>query len=190
MAHLRFTCGDPGNVRWFNGEQDYGIDGQVYGVRPAFVDQSLDGGPVNQWDFVSFLIWSAWSAADNPPTWTDVEPIFRQYANLYPVMSRFLDLGGYASVVENAWLLQLAFALPVDDPNHMPVTRDLSPAKRAAIMAFLADPSEGDGVRPPAARPAAAPDVAPGRRDAAAAAKFAQGGKTAAAARRLVLQQG
>ncbi len=189
IAHLRFTCGDPGNVRWFNNQQDYGIDGQVYGVRPSFIDKSLDGGPVDQWGFVSFLIWSSWRAAGTPPTWTDVEPIFRQYANLYPVMSRFLDLGGYASVVENAWLLTLAFSLPIDDPNHMPVTRDLSPAKRAAILAFLADPSEGAGVPP-----APAPEVsvlgggalAP---DAAAAAKFAQGGKTAAAARRLVLQQ-
>ncbi len=189
VARLQFTCGDPGNVRWFNDGKDYGIDGQVYGVRPSFVDRSLAAGPVNQWDFISFLIWSAWSAPHTPPTWADVEPIFRQYANLYPVMSRFLDLGGYASVVGNAWLLRLAFGLPVDDPNHMPVTRDLSPAKRAAIMAFLADPREGDAV-PAAPAPAAAQVHGESRApDAAAASKYAQGGKTAAAARRLVMQQ-
>ncbi len=189
VARLQFTSGDPGNVRWFNDERDYGIDGQVYGVRPSFVDPALAAGPSNQWDFVSFLIWSDWSATEDPPTWAEVQPIFRQYANLYPVMNRFLDLGGYASVVENAWLLQLAFGLPPSDPNHMPVTRDLSPAKRAAIIAFLAHPSEGDLARPPALVSGSPDPDGSKAPDAEVASTYTQGGKTAAAARRLVLQQ-
>lgn len=189
VAHLRFTCGDPGKARWFNEGKDYGIDGQVYGVRPSFAEPKLAGGAVNEGDFVSFLIWSGWNAAHNPPTWHDVEPIFRQYANLYPVMSRFLDLGGYASVVENAELLQLAFSLPATDPNHMPVTRDLSPAKRAGILAFLANPSEGDPITDDSVHvgsPETAPDGPP---SGAATAGYVRGGKAAAAARRLVLTQ-
>ena len=192
IARLRFTCADPGNARWFNGGEDYGIDGQVYGVRPSFADPALAGGPfnpVNQWDFVSFLIWSGWSAANDPPTWADVEPVFRQYANLYPVMSRFLDLGGYANVVANADLLQLAFSLPPTDPNTMPVTRDLSPAKRAAILAFLANPSEGTPVSRDSVDAVSSEAVLAGPPSAAAAARYARGGKAAAAARRLVVTQ-
>ena len=189
IAHLRFTCGDPGTVRWFNGNADYGIDGQVYGVRPSFLDPALAAGPVNQWDFVSFLIWSGWTANDDPATWADVQPIFQQYANLYPVMNRFLDLGGYASVVENARLLQLAFGLPPSDPNHMPVTRDLSPAKRAAIIDFLAHPSEGEVVSTRAARTPAPDRAATPAPGAPVTAAYTQGGKSAAAARRLVMQK-
>lgn len=161
-------------------------------MRPSFADPALAGGPfnpVNQWDFVSFLIWSGWSAANDPPTWADVEPVFRQYANLYPVMSRFLDLGGYANVVANADLLQLAFSLPPTDPNTMPVTRDLSPAKRAAILAFLANPSEGTPVSRDSVDAVSSEAVLAGPPSAAAAARYARGGKAAAAARRLVVTQ-
>ena len=143
VAALEFTAGDPGPVRNFNNGQDYGIDGQVYGVRPSFNDPELADGPVNQWSFISFLVWSSW-APSNPITWTDVKPIFQQYANLYPVMSRFLNMANYESVKKHANLLSLAFALPVADPNSMPVTRDLSRAKRAAIVSWLANPIGSD----------------------------------------------
>jgi len=55
-------------------------------------------------------------------------------------MGDFLDLGDYDSVCAHAGLLTLAFGLPVTDPNSMPVTRDLSGAKRAAIVAWLGKP--------------------------------------------------
>jgi hypothetical protein len=182
-AVLTVAASDPGNVRWFNNGTDYGIDGQVYGVLPAFTDQALNTGPVNQWNFVSFLVWSGF-AASSPVTWQDLAPIFKQYANLYPIMSRFLDLGDYDQVVANAGLLQLAFGLDPHDPNSMPVTRDLSPAKRKAILSWLADPAHPKGqeaVVAAAARP-------PGTRPRVVAAPTLQGGKSAAAARRLARQ--
>ena len=180
---LTLAAGDPGHVRWFNNGQDYGIDGQVYGLRPAFTDQSLNTGPVNQWNFVSFLVWSGFSAA-HPVTWHDLAPIFQQYANLYPVMNRFLNLGDYDSVVANAGLLQLAFGLDPHDPNSMPVTRDLSPAKRIAILSWLADPAHPKG-QPDHVAAAARPAGTTPRQ---VSASTLQGGKSAAAARRLVLQ--
>ena len=199
VARLAFTAGDPGNARWFNGGADYGIDGQVYGVRPAFAEAALAVGPVNQWDFVSFLIWSGWSPANTPPTWSDVAPIFQQYANLYPVMSRFLDLGDEASVRGHAWLLKLSFGLPMSNPNHMPVTRDLSSAKRDAIIAFLDTVEKGEAGGEALPRPSAKAPVSPptdvgqplAATDSGAApdvSKFSKGGKAAAAARRLILQ--
>jgi len=182
VAVLTVKASDPGTPRWFNSGADFGIDGQVYGVRPAFADPVMAGGPVNQWNFVSFLVWSGYTAT-KPITWTEIQPILQQYANLYPVMNRFLDMGDEASVKANSRLLKLAFGLDPTDPNAMPVTRDLSPAKRAAILEWLANPLSGPVTQPqiPAATAATAANV-----DHRAAA--ARGGKAAAAARRLVLQ--
>jgi hypothetical protein len=136
---------------------------------------------VNQWNFISILLWSGFTASD-PVTWTDVEPIFVQYGNLYPVMNRFLNLGNYDSVVKNAALLSLAFGLDPANPNAMPVTRDLSPAKQNAILSFLANPQMGV----PKAAAEAVAAVAPAA--PATSAKARMGGKSQAAARRLVMQ--
>jgi hypothetical protein len=180
---LTLAAADPGNVRWFNNGQDYGIDGQVYGVRPAFTDPSPNTGPVNDWNFVSFLVWSGFTAS-NPVTWQDLAPIFQQYANLYPVMNRFLNLGDYDQVVANAGLLQLAFGLNPADPNSMPATRDLSPAKRNAILSWLANPAHPKGQPSPVVAAARPPAPAP----RPVSKTILQGGKAAAAARRLALQ--
>jgi hypothetical protein len=184
VAILSVTAGDPGNVRWFNNGTDYGIDGQVYGIRPTFVDTSLYTGDENPWNFISLLVWSDFIAS-YPQTWTELQPVFQQYANLYPVMNRFLDLGNYESVIHNIRFLKLAFGLEPDDPNAMPVTRDLSPAKRNAILAWLQNPLPGPvRVAPPTSPPAAARPAAA----AAAAGPSSRGGKSAAAARRLALR--
>lgn len=193
-AVLSLTMGDPGTPRYFNGGTDYGIDGQVYGVRPSFQDPS-DNAAVNPWNFVSILLWSGYIQPASP-TWADVEPIFQQYANLYPVMLRFLDMGNEASVVAHADLLALAFGLNPADPNAMPVTRDLSPAKRATILAWLAQqPRKGRAAARPvhtaSGAPAAAPPpvAAPVERESSASAALPRGGKAAASARRLVRQK-
>jgi hypothetical protein len=180
VAALTLDARDPGSPRWFNKGAHYGIDGQVYGIRPRFSNKTEDSGPENQWNFVSILVASGFTPAD-PVTWTDVQPILQQYANLYPVMNRFLNLADRDSVVANTWLLQVAFGLDPADPNAMPVTRDLSPAKRHAILTWLKNPLAGPVPAPEAAPLAAIPPKAPG-------AAVTRGGKAAAAARRLVLQ--
>jgi hypothetical protein len=185
IALLKFTASDPGTPRNFPPGNEYGIDGQVYGIRPAFPDSQFSG-PVNQWNFISLLIWSGFMPS-NPVTWDDLQPIFQQYANLYPVMNRFLNLGDYDSVVANARLLALAFSLDVGNANSMPVTRDLSPAKRRAILNWLKNPLPGakrvaKAPEPSAARPAAVAGERPSFGD-----HMPKGGKAAAAARRLVL---
>jgi hypothetical protein len=182
VAMLTLTTQDPGNPRGY-------IDGQVYGIRPSFADASLnDDTTVNQWCFISFLLWNSYTPA-SPITWSDIGPIFQQYANLYPVMNRFLNLGNYNDVVANVRLLILAFQIDVSDPNSMPVTRDLSPAKRAAILSWLANPLQGSApvnfLPPQQSTPIlAAEGAAP-----AAANLSVTGGKTAAMARRLILQK-
>jgi len=140
-------------------------------------------------------VWSGFTP-DEPPTWFGaIQPILQQYANLYPVMDDFLDLGDYDSVSANARLLGLAFGLDVHDPNSMPVTRDLSPAKRAAIVRWLSEPgADGKprkGTPAPPAQPAAARFAAPApaATPAPPQAPPRQGGKASAASRRLVVQR-
>jgi hypothetical protein len=141
--------GGPGRPRAY-------IDGQVYGIGYQLAVQPA-GYAVNPWNFISVL---AYSQTDMPAdiTWYgEIEPIFKQYGNLYPIMSKHLvDLGNYDSVFEHRQILRLAFALPRTDPNHMPVTRDMSSSMRDVILKWLDGPMpKGTPVRRPAAQPTA-----------------------------------
>ncbi|MEJ2768120.1 hypothetical protein [Mycetohabitans sp. B46] len=180
VAILTLDASDPGMPRCF--KSGCSIDGQVYGIRPAFADTQYNG-PSNQWNFISILLWSDFKPAQ-PVTWTDLQPIFQQYANLYPIMSRFLNMANYDEVVKNASLLKLVFGLDPTDPNYMPVTRDLSPAKRAAILTWLDNPTFGS-VAP--ALPSAQV-LSAGTQPANPIQAGAEGGKAAASARRLSLR--
>jgi hypothetical protein len=167
VAELRVETADPGSPRRY-------LDGQLYGIRPTATGSP--GEPVDPWNFVSLLLWSRFQPAD-PPTWFgDLQPIFQQYANLYPVMEGFLDLADVEDVWKNRSLLLLAFGLDVSDPNSMPVTRDLSRGKREAILAWLGDPQGPRlGTPPPAAEvtpessPATEPEEMQGEKGAALA---------------------
>ncbi len=123
----------PGNPR------DY-IDGQLYGLGYALA-QLPSGYVSNPWNFISLLVWNAVDIPDQPTWHRDIQPIMTQYGNLYPIMSRHLvDLGDYDSVVEHLAILDLAFSLPIEDPNYMPVTRDLSRAKQEMLLKWLRTP--------------------------------------------------
>jgi hypothetical protein len=188
LARLPIRVTNPGNPRTF-------IDGQVYGIRPILEDTLAygTGDTYNPWDFVSLLLFGEFHA-DEPPTWYgSLEPIFQQYANLYPVMKKFLDMADYDSVCANARLLQLAFGLPMEDPNSMPITRDLSPAKRATILRWLREPGPDGkprkGTQPPPSPP---PPVAAAPAPAAEAAEQInpmRGGKAIAMSRRLMFRR-
>ena len=187
VAVLPVRVSDPGNPRKY-------IDGQVYGIRPM-LEETLDFGSgyvFSPWEFVSILLWNDFKG-DNPPTWFgSLQPIFQQYANLYPMMGRFLDLSDYDSVAANVRLLRLAFGLPAEDANSMPVTRDLSGGKRKAILKWLSEPG-ADG-KPLKGSPAAAAKAAPAsdtgnRRPPLTTEVNMRGGKSAAAARRIGLRR-
>jgi hypothetical protein len=131
---LRVRTSNPGNPRGV-------VDGQVYGIRVAIEETLLPGAnyPFNPLEFISLLVWDTPTISD-PPTWFGgLQSIFQQYANLYPVMQRFLDLSNYEHICERRHLLMLSIGLPLTDPNSMPVTRDLSGAKRKAILRWLTD---------------------------------------------------
>lgn len=132
-AEVELVGADPGNPRKY-------IDGQVYGVRYDWRGADLSAFAPETTNVLSVLLWSGF-ATGGAPTWIDhVEPVFYQYARLYPVMARVLDLTSYESCLEHLLSLQVVFGLPATHPNYMPVTRDLSTAKRTAIQQWLANP--------------------------------------------------
>jgi len=121
------------------------IDGQLYGIAYQLTTQP-DQTIASFWNFISVLAFSPFTAPKSPTWYADIQPILTQYGNLYPIMSKHLvDLGDYDSVVEHLRILRLAFSLPIEDPNHMPVTRDLSDARRAMILNWIDSPG-ADGL--------------------------------------------
>ena len=89
---------------------------------------------------ITFLVWSDVTIKQHNYTWVeDIEPIFRQYYILYPVMRNILNLSDYCDVVQthNIQLLNYSMRLDFNHPSYMPVTRDLSPVKRDMILEWL-----------------------------------------------------
>ena len=120
------------------------IDGQLYGIGYQPAAQPAQAF-TNPWNFISILAFSRVDAPDQPTWHANVQPILQQYGNLYPIMSKHLiDLGNYDSVVKHLKILRLAFSLPVEDANYMPVIRDLSAGKRAIILKWLDNPLKGE----------------------------------------------
>jgi hypothetical protein len=92
-------------------------------------------------NYVSVLVFDKKVVPDKPTWYQDIQPLFTQYGNLYPIMSQYVvDLTNYDSVVQRLSILQLAFSLPLRDPNHMPVTRDLGAGDRDTILKWLSSP--------------------------------------------------
>lgn len=123
----------PGNARGY-------IAGQLYGVGYQLADQP-PGYISNPLDYVSVHVFDRKDVPDQPTWYQDIQQLFTQYGNLYPIMSRYVvDLADYDAVVERVAILRLAFSLPMCDPNHMPVTRDLGEGDRQTILKWLSSP--------------------------------------------------
>jgi hypothetical protein len=109
-------------------------------------------------NYISVLAFSKKEVPDTPTWYRDVQKIFTQYGNLYPIMGRYVvDLRDYDAVVQRLNVHGLAFSLPIEDPNHMPVTRDLGAGDRATILKWLA--TKGANGLPPLGTPSQSPDV-------------------------------
>jgi hypothetical protein len=126
---LTIQATPPGNPRCY-------IDGQLYNVTYKQPGQAPnDYGP---FELISIHLRNAYPVPAEPTWEANIKPIFVQYGNLYPIMSRRLvNLNCPVSVNEHRKLLMLAFSLDIHDPNYMPVTRDLSEGKRRTIVKWL-----------------------------------------------------
>ncbi len=131
---VTLQASDPGNPRTY-------IDGQLYGVTYGLGSTPPAPGVVhNPSQILSALVWSTYKAPDKPDWLADVRPVLQQYANLYPVMDPIVDMDNYASLMGKRLLLRTALDAPITDPNYMPVTRDLSNAKRMMLRKWLDRP--------------------------------------------------
>lgn len=129
---LPISVKDPGNPRGY-------IDGQVYAISYQIGSAPAIGAIQNGNQLISALVFSRYTPPNKPNWLMDVQPIFQQYADLYPVMKPIVDLGNYASVRQKRYILQNVFNADISDPNYMPVTRDLSTAKRNMLIQWLQD---------------------------------------------------
>jgi hypothetical protein len=129
----------PGNPRGY-------IAGQLYGIGYQLADQPA-GYISNIMNYISVLVFDKKVVPDKPTWYQDIQPLFVQYGNLYPIMSQYVvNLNDYDAVVQRLGILQLAFSLPIRDPNHMPVTRDLGAGDRDTIVKWLS--SQGPDGKP------------------------------------------
>lgn len=112
------------------------IDGQIYTPQIKYADPSEnDRGEYPA--LVNIHLRSYFEVPDNPQ-WSDIAYTMTQYSNLYPIMSKYLvDLKDPEAVTKFKGALIYAFSLPLEDPVHMPVTRDLSAGKRDTILKWL-----------------------------------------------------
>jgi hypothetical protein len=145
-ARLSITAVNPGDPRQF-------VDGLVYAIVCSVQESPADPQVALNSDgnFISVLIFDSVPVLA-APGWDDVRPIFKQYADLYPrphgpdpyapfdglpPSHPVVNLEDYEEVARFARRIQKALELPIEDPNHMPVTRDLSGAKRKLLLNWL-----------------------------------------------------
>lgn len=122
-AELTLVAGDPGPPRPFG-------DGRTFSVPYGPVGDPPAGE-------LHVLVTDLYQPPEHPTWVADVQPIFQRYANLYPAMRKVLDLSNYFDVLRYRDAIKYAMGLPVTHPNHMPVTRSLSPAKRDTVLRWL-----------------------------------------------------
>ena len=146
QASLQVTASDPGTAR-------PDIDGQIYAVAysprvNAGGQLNLDGTGLTALDVVVAHVRSAFPVPERPEWFRDIQPIMAQFAQLYPIMSRHLfNLADYDAMAKHRRVLLLAFGRLIEDPNYMPVTRDLSENKRKTIVRWLQNET-GDPAAP------------------------------------------
>ena len=118
-----------------------GIDGNVEGYVYTIENSSMAYRLMNQTKFDRLIVARVFHNYSYPDevTWTDhVQPIFKTYANMFPVMrSRGFNMNNYFDVVDHKEILRLAIALPISHPSYMPVNRDLSKVKKEMILRWL-----------------------------------------------------
>lgn len=138
-ATFTITGGHPKNPR-----KVYNIDGQVYGIAWDWSANSIPDPNA----FLSVKVFDAQPLPAKPTWWGDVFPILIQYAYLYPAMQQIFELDDYGQVVAHATQIIGRLNLPETNPGMMPITRELSAAKKAILLKWAGDPSHPEGKQP------------------------------------------
>ena len=126
-----YAMNNPNNIRKI-------IDGQIYALQYTF-----NGYPLNpdrdaaMNTAICIHVYDEFQPPERPTWLADIHPIFHLYDNLFPVMRSFIDLGDYDNVVKKKCHVLTAMSLDFQDPQFMPVTRDLSAGKTEMILKWL-----------------------------------------------------
>lgn len=140
VTELTLTGVDPGNPRASNG-----LDGEVFvwvysHIQGANGWPDLEGAGLDILDAVVAHGRDPFPVPETPVFERDVKPIMAQYAQLYPIMSEHLfDIADYDALVRNRRAMLLAFSRSIEDPNYMPVTRDMSQGRIETLVKWLSD---------------------------------------------------
>ena len=121
------------------------IEGQLYSFEYSLSRAPTDNGTfkyaniIQKNNFIAILAFSYFKEPKHPNWVEHVQPIFQLYERLFPAMKHVVNLGNYIDVtsIRNLHLIDYTMGLDVNHPNYMPVTRDLSPSKRAMIQKWL-----------------------------------------------------
>jgi hypothetical protein len=136
VLDLTASADGPKNPRGYISGQVYGIAYQLAEQPPGYISSATN--------YISVLVFDKKDVPDKPTWYQHIQPLFTKYGNLYPIMSQYVvDLRNYDAVIERISILKLAFSLPIHDPNHMPVTRDLGAGDRDTILKWLSNPLLG-----------------------------------------------
>ncbi|MEV0617453.1 hypothetical protein AB0I81_29315 [Nonomuraea sp. NPDC050404] len=131
------AAGDPGNPR-------RGLDGIVETI--AYSPRRTPGGDLDLYgsgldpdlDVVIAHVRDAYTPPAQEHLEREVQRILAPYARHYPIMGEHLvDLADLDAVRRWRAAMLLALSREITDPNHMPVTRDLSDPKRATVLRWL-----------------------------------------------------
>ncbi|KAA2243550.1 hypothetical protein F0L74_13740 [Chitinophaga agrisoli] len=117
------------------------IDGQIYILDYQLDTQPQDPamGPLANDNI--FIHLRDYFEIPAEPQWSDIATTMTQFANLYPIMSKYLvNLADPVAMATKRDILKFAFSQNIHDPIYMPVTRDLSENKRLTILKWLENP--------------------------------------------------
>lgn len=127
IARFKLTARNPGNPRGY-------VDGQIYFLTYGLTE-SVPGWIGDPNDLVSIQVYEQ-TVIENPTWENGIDKILSQFGRLYPVMAAF-DLGDHASVKKNCPIIRSVLELEMQQPLHMPVTRDLSDSRRHLIFNWM-----------------------------------------------------
>jgi collagen type VI alpha len=113
------------------GQQRDFMHSGIFKVRCALDQTNLS-------DTITVLVWELFKPKAGGTTWLGtVQQIFQPYAVLFPFMKNIVDLSDYNQVCAKRFDIIEVLSLSDEDPHYMPVTRDLAPSRRKAILKWL-----------------------------------------------------
>jgi hypothetical protein len=135
-APVTLTTADPRSPR---GALDGVIEYVAYSPRlKADGSLDLDGSGLNQFDVIVAHVRDGYQPPSDAGLEAAVQRLLEPYARHYPIMTgQLADLGDLDALRPWRAALLLALSRDIEDPNYMPVTRDLSAPKRATILRWL-----------------------------------------------------